>query len=163
MSPPSDGTLLPPPLPTLAGRSPERRVKFGWSSPCQTSPCGAQSPHAALSASQSPQSLRGSRASQSPQSLRGSRASQSPQLHRGSHALPNVELRPSIASSAPAPADSSAGLTQETVAIASAIAAALATLDGIGPSAQQDDRISKALRYIAENPSIALSSPPAPQ
>ena len=57
--------------------------------------------------------------------------------------------------------DPSVGLSQETVAISSAIAAALATLDGIGPSAQQDERISQALRYIAENPSIALASPPA--
>ena len=61
---------------------------------------------------------------------------------------------------AAAAADPSVGLSQETVAISSAIAAALATLDGIGPSAQQDDRISQALRYIAENPSIALASPP---
>ena len=62
---------------------------------------------------------------------------------------------------AAAAADPSVGLSQETVAISSAIAAALATLDGIGPSAQQDERISQALRYIAENPSIALASPPA--
>jgi len=77
-------------------------------------------------------------------------------------------LSPSLftADSSPQPAaaaaaDPSVGLSQETVAISSAIAAALATLDGIGPSAQQDERISQALRYIAENPSIALASPPA--
>ena len=92
-----------------------------------------------------------------------------------SQALPSVEKplprnpraeRPlftadSSAQPAAAAADPSVGLSQETVAISSAIAAALATLDGIGPSAQQDERISQALRYIAENPSIALASPPA--
>ena len=42
-----------------------------------------------------------------------------------------------------------------TVAIASAIAAALATLEGAGES--HPERLSQALRYIAENPSIALA------
>ena len=131
-------SLTPPPLPTLAGRK-----KFGWTSPCQTSPCAAQSPHAVLHASHS--------LGASPPSL------------RASYTLPySCGVEPSAGCpAAAAAADSFAGPTQETIAIASAIAAALATLDGIGGSAEHDDRISQALRYIAENPAIALSSPPA--
>ena len=82
-----------------------------------------------------------------------------PRNSRVERPLFTADSSPQLA--AAAAADPSVGLSQETVAISSAIAAALATLDGIGPSAQQDERISQALRYIAENPSIALASPPA--
>ena len=135
-------SLTPPPPPMIAGRK-----KFGWTSPCQTSPYGQTSPYVGP-----PQAV--PHASQSPQPLHTSSNS--------CDALPNsCGAEPSAGCSAAAVADSSAGPTQETVAIASAIAAALATLDGIGGSAQQDGRISQALRYIAENPAIALSPPPA--
>ena len=179
-------SALPHPLPaTLSGRK-----KMGWNSPCQTSPCASsQSPSSArasrsgshaqslhASPAQTPPALR---TAQSPRAVLRASHSQSPRAIR-SQALPSVEkplprdsrverpLSPSLftADSSPQPppaaaADPSVGLSQETVAISSAIAAALATLDGIGPSAQQDERISQALRYIAENPSIALASPPA--
>ena len=172
-------SALPPPLPaTLSGRK-----KMGWNSPCQTSPCASSSPSSARASRSGShaQSLHASPA-QTPPALRavhhpspGASQSQSPMKIR-SQALPSVEKplprnpraeRPlftadsSAQPAAAAAADPSVGLSQETVAISSAIAAALATLDGIGPSAQQDERISQALRYIAENPSIALASPPA--
>ena len=52
--------------------------------------------------------------------------------------------------------------TPESVAIASAISAALATLDTVGGETEPE-RLSKALRYIAENPSIALNGHAARQ
>lgn len=57
-----------------------------------------------------------------------------------------------------------AALTPETVAIASGIAAALATLEsGTGAAGTRDgpappDQVTQALRYIAEHPDVVLSS-----
>lgn len=66
---------------------------------------------------------------------------------------------PKVARTQPSDVSPSAGesaqQTPESVAIASAIAAALATLEGAGES--HPERLSQALRYIAENPSIALA------
>ena len=80
-------------------------------------------------------------------------------LRRGwlsSCGAPIARTQPTHAADAAAPA---AAHTPESVAIAAAIAAALATLekDG-GGGGGETDQISQALRYIAENPALALAS-----
>ena len=75
------------------------------------------------------------------------------------HAPPDAGSTPCHSEHAADSAAPAAAQTPESVAIAAAIAAALATLENSGGrGGGETDQISQALRYIAENPELALAS-----